>query len=162
MKKKIVYLYQSPFTRFTAFKDEILELRKESNVEIHDLSNLIYSKRFVIEWQIGKYKAIRFPSLYSWIKHFRKEKNFIIYNKIKVINFNSFVIELAIRLSKIPVIITDIYYIFSKEEKKTAEFILKKILKHRFNLTPYIFALKKKIICIFNKFFFISKSIFFK
>ena len=143
MKKKIVYLYQSPFTRFTAFKDEILELRKESNVEIHDLSNLIYSKRFVIEWQIGKYKAIRFPSLYSWIKHFRKEKNFIIYNKIKVINFNSFVIELAIRLSKIPVIITDIYYIFSKEEKKTAEFILKKILKHRFNLTPYIFALKK-------------------
>jgi hypothetical protein len=152
MKKKIIFIYQNPFTKFTEFKNEILELRKENNVEIHDLSNLIYSKRFATQWKIGQYKAIKFSSLFSWIKNFRKEKNFIMFNKIKVINFNSFVIELVIRLSKIPVIIEDVYYIFSEEEKKTSKFILNKILRHRFNLLPYIFGLKNKTFTYLIKF----------
>ena len=105
VKKKLIFLCEYPFTEHSAFKMEVSHLKKKKiDITINDLSKVIYGKNFSDAWktQIEK-KTIKFTSLISWITYFYKldKRNIVFWNNIRAFNFNSFVIELILRVFKI-------------------------------------------------------------
>ena len=147
MKKKILILFPYPFTEFHNYKFEIARLKKEYGIEviINDLSHIVSNKHFNKAWKTRiESQSIKFKSLFSWFKYFnkiKKEKIFI-YNYIPNNNFVSFVINLIIRFSNLPVIIylpVDPFYYY---EKKSTKFFLSRFLEHGFNLKIYWFGFK--------------------
>lgn len=146
MRKKILLLYPYRFTEFIYYKYEIFKLEKEYNLKviIHDLSNIVTSKTLNVEWKTKlEKKTLKFSSLISWIFYFnkiRKEK-IIIYNRIEAVNFNSFIINLLVKLSKLPVILFEAAHPFLVPKKNT-HFFLSRIKEHGFNYKIYLFYLK--------------------
>ena len=158
MRKKIIFLFDAPFTEFSSFRMETKILKKKKiNFELHDLSYLIAGKKYASEWKmkIDK-KTIKFFSLILWIKYFNRKcnNNTIIWTDIKTYNFHSFIIELVLRLSKMTIIYPYFYDIFSKPlKKKSFDFIAKRIIYHQFRLGPYIYFFKNKIFNFLISFF---------
>ena len=129
MKKNILFLFPYRFTEFNYYKYEISKLEKEYNLKviIHDLSNIVTSKTLNVEWKTKlEKKTLKFSSLISWIFYFnkiRKEK-IIIYNRIEAVNFNSFIINLLVKLSKLPVILFEAAHPFLVPKKILTFFFL--------------------------------------
>ena len=148
MKKNILFLFPSRFTEFTYYKFEISKLEKEYNLKviIHDLSNIVSNKKFNSEWKTKlEKKTLKFSSLISWIFYFnkiRKEK-IIIFNYVGILNLNSFIINLLVRLSKLPVMLYAPIDPFSKIVKKNKYFFLSRFKQHGFNYKVYLFHLKR-------------------
>ena len=110
MKNKILILFPYPFTEFNYYKFEISKIKKKYNkqVVIHDLSQVVISKKFKKEWKTKIEKRTKkFNSLFSWIKNFLSKKNekFLIINFIKTINLSSFLINIFVKLSKNTVVV---------------------------------------------------------
>ena len=168
MKKKLIFLCEYPFTKHTSFKMEIEELRKKKlNIEINDFSEVIYGKRFSNQWKTKiENKTLKFKSLLSWINYFRKidKEKTIFWNNIRTFNFNSFVIELILRLSNAKIILHHFYDVFSYPQKKTLKFIAERIFYYKFNIGPYIFFFKVKFLRFilnlfpFRKVYFLSNN----
>ena len=146
MKKNILFLFPSRFTEFTYYKFEISKLEKKYNLKviIHDLSNIVTSKKLNSAWKTKlEKKTLKFSSLISWFFYFnkiRKEK-IIIFNQIETSNLNSFIINSLIKLSKLPVMLyeeADPFPIF----KKNIHFFFSRIKWHGFNYKIYLFYLK--------------------
>ena len=150
MKKEVLLLFPTRFTKFHYYKYEISRLESEYNIKviIHDLSNLLASSKFNKEWKTElEEKTSKFKSLISWIFYFNKirKKKIIIFNYVPVVNLNSFIINFLVRLSKLPVIIHEPIGPFSTEiinVKKNTRFFLTRIKQHGFNFRIYFFALK--------------------
>ena len=112
MRKKILLLFPYRFTEFEYYKYEISKLEKKYNLKviIHDLSNVVTNKKLNAVWKTKlEKKTLKFSSLISWISYFhktRKEK-IIIFNHVTAQNLNSFIINLLIKLSKLPVMFCD-------------------------------------------------------
>jgi len=151
VKKKLLLIFPYKFTEFTYYKLEIEKLKKKysnCDVLIHDISDLISNKRFNNEWKTRSERStIKFSSLLSWIKTFRKinKKNLIIFNFVSIINFESFVINFILRIYKIPML----YYFpvdpFTTPEalyKKNISFLLSRLKEHRFNFNVYFYTIK--------------------
>ena len=71
-KKKLIQLHPYKYIDYDYFAMELNHLHKEPNieVEIHDLSNFLYSKEFNGVWPTkGCKKAIKFRSLFSWLSY---------------------------------------------------------------------------------------------
>ena len=150
MKKKILILFPYPFTEFIHYKFEISELKKKYNtsVIIHDLSKILINKKFSQEWKTKIEKsAIQFNSLTSWIGAFlsKKKEKLLIINYVKTTNFNSFLINLFVKLSKNTIIIHSPTSIFTsvKPHKRSVNFFLSRLKQHKFNISVYLFALQK-------------------
>jgi hypothetical protein len=146
VRKKILLLFPYRFTEFTYYKFEISKLEKKYNLKviIHDLSNIVTSKKLNSAWKTKlEKKTLKFSSLISWFFYFnkiRKEK-IIIFNHIKTSNLNSFIINSLIKLSKLPVMLyeeADPFPIF----KKNIHFFFSRIKWHGFNYKIYLFYLK--------------------
>ena len=159
MKKKILILFPTPFTEFNYWKLEISMLEKKCNVKviIHDLSKVVIKKKFKQEWKTSIYKrTLKFNSLYAWLKNFlnQKKENFLIINFIEATNFNSFIINFIVRISKHTIINYSPADIFRsiKPYKKNLNFFLERIKQHKLNIKVYLFSFQK---LLFN--FFISK-----
>ena len=146
MTKKILLLFPYRFTEFEYYKFEIFKLEKKYNLRviIHDLSNIVTNKKLNAVWKSKlEKKTLKFSSLISWISYFNKIKKekIIIFNYVETTNLNSFIINLLIKLSKLPVMFQDEVTPFSKSKKNTY-FFLSKIKKHGFNYKIYLFYLK--------------------
>lgn len=159
MKKKILILFPTPFTEFNYWKFEISKLENSCKVKviIHDLSNILIKERFKQEWKTSIYKkTLKFNSLYAWLKNFlnQKKENFLIINFIEATNFNSFIINLIVRISKHTIINYSPANIFRsiKPYKKNLNFFFERIIQHKLNIKVYLFSFQK---LLFN--FFISK-----
>ena len=147
MKKKILLLFPYKFTEYLYYKFEISKLEKEYNLKviIHDLSNIVSNKKFNSEWKTKlEKKTLKFSSLISWIFYFNKirKKKIIIFNYVQILNFNSFIINLLVRLSKLPVMLYAPIDPFSKIVKKNIYFFSSRIKQHGFNYKVYLFRLK--------------------
>ena len=96
MKKKILFLCEYPFTQHNSFKMEVDYLKKKKiDFTVIDLSQIIYGKNFSREWKTKMEKnSIKFSSLISWLNFFFNldTNKFIIWNNIKALNINSFII----------------------------------------------------------------------
>ena len=152
MKNKILILFPYPFTEFNYYKFEISKIKKKYNkqVVIHDLSQVVISKKFKKEWKTKIEKRTKkFNSLFSWIKNFLSKKNekFLIINFIKTINLSSFLINIFVKLSKNTVVVYHPVDLFSsiKPYKRSLNFFLTRIIQHKYNLKVYIFSIKKII-----------------
>ena len=150
MKKKILILFPNPFTEFNYSKFEINKLKNECNVKviIHDLSKLVLKERFTQEWKTKICKnVLKFNSIFSWLKYFmsKKNENFLIMNFVKVTNFNSFLINLFIKISNHTIIIHSPASIFRsvKPFKKNLNFFFKRITQHKLNFNVYLFSFQK-------------------
>ena len=166
MKKKILILFPYPFTEFNYYKFEILNLKKKykTKVIIHDLSKVVTSKKFNQEWKTKvEKKTLKFTSLVRWIIKFNsiKKENILIFNFVKTINFNSFVVNLFIRMSNLPLIFYAPVDLFSsvKPYKKNFDFFYNRIKQHRFNLKIYFFPIKVKFFQFLLNFFKSNKAI---
>ena len=146
MRKKILLLFPYRFTEFEYYKFEISKLEKKYNLKviIHDLSNVVTNKKLNAVWKTKlEKKTLKFSSLISWISYFhktRKEK-IIIFNHVTAQNLNSFIINLLIKLSKLPVMFCD-EAPPHPESKKNIHFFLSRIKRHNFNYKVYLFYLK--------------------
>jgi hypothetical protein len=152
VKSKILILFPYPFTEFNYYKFEISKIKQKykNQVVIHDLSQVVISKKFNKEWKTKiEKKTKKFYSLYTWIKNFLSKKNekFIIINFIKTINLNSFLINIFVKLSKNTVLVYHPVDLFSsiKPYKKSLNFFLSRVMQHKFNLKVYIFSIQKII-----------------
>ena len=152
MKSKILILFPYPFTEFNYYKFEISKIKQKykNQVVIHDLSQVVISKKFNKEWKTKiEKKTKKFYSLYTWIKSFLSKKNekFIIINFIKTINLNSFLINIFVKLSKNTVLVYHPVDLFSsiKPYKKSLNFFLSRVMQHKYNLKVYIFSIQKII-----------------
>ena len=148
MKKEVLLLFSPRFTEFHYYKYEISKLESEYNIKviIHDLSNLTVSKKLNEEFKTKlEKKTLKFTSLISWVFNFSKmrKKKIIIFNFIQSSNFNSFIINLLVRLSKLPVAVLEPSNPFSKFTKKNTNFFLSRIKQYRFNYRIYLFHLKR-------------------
>lgn len=159
MKKKILILFPTPFTEFNYWKFEISKLENDCNVKviIHDLSNIVIKKKFKQEWKTSIYKkTLKFNSLYAWLKNFlyQKNENLLVINFIKISNFNSFIINLFVRISNHTIINHSPANIFRsiKPFKKNLNFFFERIKQHKLNIKVYLFSFQ---MLLFN--FFISK-----
>ena len=146
MRKKILLLFPYKFTEFTYYKLEIFKLEKEYNLKviIHDLSNIVTNKKLNLEWKTKlEKKTLKFSSLISWIFYFNKirKKKIIIFNYIETVNLNSFIINLLVKLSKLPVMLCEFASPFSIY-KKNIRFFFSRIKEHGFNYKIYLFYLK--------------------
>ena len=155
MRKKILLLFPYRFTEFTYYKFEISKLEKKYNLKviIHDLSNIINSKKLNAVWKTKlEKKTLKFSSLISWFFYFNKIKKekIIIFNYIKVSGLNSFIINLLVKLSKLPVMLYEEPHPFSVP-KKNIHFFLSRVKEHGFNYKVYLFSLK--LYFLFNQFF---------
>ena len=146
MRKKILLLFPYKFTEFEYYKYEISKLEKKYNIRviIHDLSNIVTNKKLNAVWKTKlEKKTLKFSSLISWISYFhktRKEK-IIIFNYVETLNLNSFIINLLVKLSKLPFMFCDEAPPHPKS-KKNIHFFLSKIKLHNFNYKVYLFYLK--------------------
>lgn len=146
VRKKILLLFPFRFTEFTYYKFEISKLEKKYNLKviIHDLSNIINNKKLNAAWKTKlEKKTLKFSSLISWFCYFnkiRKEK-IIIFNNIATKNLNSFIINLLIKLSKLPVMLYEEENPFPTTNKNIHWFF-SKIKCHGFNYEVYLFYLK--------------------
>ena len=110
MRNKVLLLFPYRFTEFTYYKFEISKLEKKYNLKviIHDLSNIVSDKTLneAVKTKLEK-KTLKFSSLISWFFYFNKIKKekIIIFNYIKVSGLNSFIINLLVKLSKLPVML---------------------------------------------------------
>lgn len=148
--KKLIFLCEHPFTEHNSFKMELNELKdKKINIVVNDLSQIVMGKDFSNHWktQIEK-KSLKFSSLISWIIYFIKldKKKIIFWNNIKAFNFPSFFIELMLRVYRLKIITHLFFDIYSKTQKKTLKFIIERVLYHKFNIWPYLFFFKFKIL----------------
>ena len=150
MKKKILILFPNPFTEFNYSKFEIPKLENECKVKviIHDLSKLVLKERFNQEWKTKiEKKALKFNSLFKWVKSFlsKKNENLLVINFIKVTNFNSFLINLFVKISNHTIIIHSPASIFRsvKPFKKNLNFFYKRINQHKLNMKVYFFSFQK-------------------
>ena len=141
MKNKILILFPYPFTEFNYYKFEISKIKKKYNkqVVIHDLSQVVISKKFKKEWKTKIEKRTKkFNSLFSWIKNFLSKKNekFLIINFIKTINLSSFLINIFDKLIKNKVVDYHPVDLFSsiKPYKRSLSFCLTRIIEHKYNL----------------------------
>ena len=149
MKKKVLLLFPYRFTEFNYYKFEISKLEKKFNVKviIHDLSNIVSNKKFNKEWKTKlEKKTLKFSSLISWISCFNKieKKKVIIFNFLETSNINSFIINLLVRLSELPVMFYSPVSPFSsiKPFKKNINFFLTRFKQHGLNLKIYFFPIK--------------------
>ena len=122
MRKKILFLFPFRFTEFNYYKLEIFKLEKEYNLKviIHDLSNIVTNKKLNVVWKTKlEKKTLKFSSLTSWFFYFNKirKKKIIIFNYIKTQNLSSFIINLLIKLSKLPVMFCEEAYPFPISKK---------------------------------------------
>ena len=106
-KKKVILLWPYKYIGYDTYAMEIDQLQKERNirVEVHDLSFFLFGKKMDDAWITKRHKkAIKFLSLFSWLNFFIREnkKNTIIYNFIPCETFKTFLVNVAIRLSKTP------------------------------------------------------------
>lgn len=144
--KILLLLFPARFTEFTYYKLEISKLEKKFNLKviIHDLSNIVSNKKLneVEKTKLEK-KTLKFSSLISWFFYFNKIKKekIIIFNYIETSNLNSFIINLLIKLSKLPVMLFEEAQPFSIFKKNT-HFFLSRIKLYRFNYKVYLFYLK--------------------
>ena len=157
VKKKLIFLCEYPFTEHTAFKMEINQLKKKGvDIIINDLSKIIYGNNFSSAWKtpISK-KSLRFSSLLLWIFYFYKldKRNIVLWNNIRAFNFNSFIIELILRIYSKNIILNHFYDIFSKPQKKTFKVLSSRILYHKFNFGPYLHFFKVKFLRFILNFF---------
>ena len=146
MRKKILFLFPYRFTEFFYYKFEISKLEKKYNLKvmIHDLSNIINSEKLNAVWKTKlEKKTLKFSSLISWFFYFNKirKKKIIIFNYIKTQNLSSFIINLLIKLSKLPVMFFEEAYPFPIS-KKNIHFFFSRIKLHGFNYKVYLFYLK--------------------
>ena len=139
MKNKILILFPYPFTEFNYYKFEISKIKKKYNkqVVIHDLSQVVISKKFKKEWKTKIEKRTKkFNSLFSWIKNFLSKKNekFLIINFIKTINLSSFLINIFVKLSKNTVVVYHPVDLFSsiKPYIRSLNFFLTRIIHHKY------------------------------
>lgn len=162
--KKIVFVCEYPFTEHNSFKMEIKDLRSRGiNIEINDLSQIIYGKNFSSHWKTKlETKTLKFCSLLEWFAYFRKldKKETIFWNNIKAFNLNGFIIELILRTGNLIVIQHFFFDIFSTTQKKTFKFIIDRIRYHRLNIWPYLYFLKIKIYKFFLNLFPFKKVYF--
>ena len=149
MKKKVLLLFPYRFTEFNYYKFEISKLEKKFNVKviIHDLSNIVSNKKLNKEWKTKlEKKTLKFSSLISWISCFNKieKKKVIIFNFLETSNINSFIINLLVRLSELPVMFYSPVSPFSsiKPFKKNINFFLTRFKQHGLNLKIYFFPIK--------------------
>ena len=141
--KTFLILYPSKFTEHDVYKFETSYLEKKKNYEviIHDLSNISFNKQFNDTWKTKRSKkAIVFTSLISWVREFnkiRKKKNILIYDFMEYsqANFKILVIELLLKLSKLPILKNEITFFAHYRPKKNFKFYLNRILfRHKLNL----------------------------
>ena len=147
MKKNILLLYPYRFTEFEYYKYEIEKLEKGKNLKIiiNDLSSIISNKKHNDQYKAKiEKKTIKFHSLISWIIYFKKlkKKNTVIYNFLDTSNFNSFIITLFIKLSKLPVIFYEEEEDGARIPKKNILFFINKIKEHGLNFKVYLFYFK--------------------
>ena len=146
VRKKILFLYPYRFTEYDYYKFEIFKLEKKYNLKviIHDLSNIITNKKLNAIWKTKlEKKTLKFSSLISWIFYFNKirKKKIIIFNYVETSNLNSFIINLLVKLSKLPVMFYEWAHPFSIS-KKNINFFFSRIKEHGFNYKVYLFYLK--------------------
>ncbi len=144
-KKKLIQLHPYKYIDYDYFAMELNHLHKEPNieVEIHDLSNFLYSKEFNGVWPTkGFKKAIKFRSLFSWLSYFIKldKKNTAIYNFVPCDNLKTFIIQLVVRLSKIPIIIYSVIDVAELPVKKNIKTLFRKIKFYKFNFKLYYYT----------------------
>ena len=147
MRKKILLLYPYRFTEFTYYKLEIFKLEKEYNLKviIHDLSNIATNKKLNAERKAKlEKKTLKFSSLVSWIFYFNKirKTKIIIFNYVTTIDLNTFIINLLVKLSKLPVMLSEEAVPFLIH-KKNIHFFFSRIKERGFNYKIYLFNLKK-------------------
>ena len=105
-------------------------------------------ERFNQEWKTKiEKKALKFNSLFKWVKSFlsKKNENLLVINFIKVTNFNSFLINLFVKISNHTIIIHSPASIFRsvKPFKKNLNFFYKRINQHKLNMKVYFFSFQK-------------------
>ena len=146
-KKTILFLFPYKFTEFEYYKYEISKLEKKNNLNVivNDLSEIINNRKFNEIWKTkAEKKTVKFSTLFSWIAYFNKikKKNVIIFSHLQTSNLSSFIINLTIRLSKLPIIFYEEASPFSRP-KKNINFFLSRIKQHAFNYKVYLYYLKQ-------------------
>ena len=138
--------------------DMILTLPIIKGLKILDKSNIIHVIASDRNYKIVKHfnyidKIYLLSSsknnFFSIINKIRKEK-IIIFNHIEVSNLNSFIINLLVKLSKLPVMLYEAAAPFSIF-KKNIHFFFSRIKLHGFNYKIYLFYLKL-ILYIYDSF----------
>ena len=129
MKKTLLILHPYKFTEFIYYQYELSYLEKKNyKVIIHDMSCVSSNKEYDKVWKTKKEKkAIKFPSLLSWIYAFnkiRKRKNILIYNFLHYgeVNFQLFIVELFLMFSQHPILKPFISGVPSYKSKKNLRF----------------------------------------
>jgi hypothetical protein len=147
-KKKILLLFPYVISDHTYYHYEMDHLDKQTNIELitHDLSSIIYSKKFNSAWNCinkNNSKIKKFNYLLSWlifIYKIKNKNNIWVYNFVRPDNLKSFIINLFIKLCGFAVII--IYpseRVAVSKSKKNTLFFLKKVKKYLFNIKFLLF-----------------------
>ena len=160
-KKIILFLYPYVISDHTYYNYELDYLDKQNNIKliIHDLSSIIYDKRFNNAWNCinkNNKKINKFNTLYSWfffIYKIKDKKNVWVYNIIFSENFKSFIINLLIKLYGFPVIIYPSAQVAEAKTKKNIIFFIKKIKLHLFNIKFLLFNLNYNLFSFISRFF---------
>ena len=108
------------------------------------MSNIATNKKLNAEWKAKlEKKTLKFSSLTSWFFYFNKirKKKIIIFNYMPTVDLNSFIINLLVKLSKLPVMLSEVAVPFSIY-KKNIHFFFSRIKEHGFNYKVYLFYLK--------------------
>ena len=168
-KKIILFLYPYVISDHTYYNYELDYLDKQNNIKliIHDLSSIIYDKRFNNSWNCinkNNKKINKFNTLFSWfffIYKIKDKKNVWVYNHIISENFKSFIINLLIKLYGFPVIIYPSAQVAEANSKKNIIFFLKKIKKHWLNIKFLLFNINLHFFSFVNSFFSYKKLFIF-
>lgn len=172
-EKILLVLHPFKFTEFRFYLYELYHLEKKKNykVIIHDLSSISSNKEYDAVWKTKiEKKAIKIPSLFSWIREFNqiKKKNILIYDFLDYgrLNFRVFVVKLFLMFSKLPILKHGVKDVAEWKPKKNMSFFLRKIFEHKLNLKVYLFAIRENFFLAliklikFNKIFLMTNKDF--
>jgi len=164
MRRKLIILSPYPITNIVSFRFGFDLLKKKINIQIHDLSDLLISKKFQDKWKSRRKKnVIKFKSFLSWFFFILKEpSSTIIFNLSSAYTYriNCFFIKLTLSIKSFTVIILSYLDVVEVKLKKNLKYFISKIfIQHKYDFIFYLNSFKKILITYLNNFITYKKEI---
>ena len=151
-KKALLYISSYKFTSIDHYKNEFDAIEKKYNIKIiiHDLSQIL-SKRLdsVFFFFFLKKNYKKFYNLSSWKNAFNKlnsKYNLMVFNSISGYGFNTIPINLHLKKSNVPIIVSPSPQVLDPKLEKNFEFYKYRLRK--FFSNPFIVYYYLRIYCI--------------